>query len=145
MMTWLCMWTLSSKCSLHSILCNCVWLWLHTNDSLSPSQEPSSGCPTLVTLKVDPDGFFLYWTGGANMVSRKRTPEQNNAQANGGCDPHVEPVSSICPCLVPRFLPDVPVILLSPSSRFATSCPPLLKAITAAILDWTLEAFSGHN
>ncbi|XP_051918314.1 1-phosphatidylinositol 4,5-bisphosphate phosphodiesterase beta-3 [Hippocampus zosterae] len=30
-------------------------------------EEPSSGCPTLVTLKVDPDGFFLYWTGGANM------------------------------------------------------------------------------
>ncbi|XP_049613736.1 1-phosphatidylinositol 4,5-bisphosphate phosphodiesterase beta-3 isoform X2 [Syngnathus scovelli] len=36
-------------------------------DSLSPSQEPSSSPPTLVTLKVDPDGFFLYWTGGANM------------------------------------------------------------------------------
>uniref|UniRef100_A0A3Q2Y959 1-phosphatidylinositol 4,5-bisphosphate phosphodiesterase n=1 Tax=Hippocampus comes TaxID=109280 RepID=A0A3Q2Y959_HIPCM len=30
-------------------------------------EEPSSGCPTLVTLKVDPHGFFLYWTGGANM------------------------------------------------------------------------------
>ncbi|XP_077356142.1 1-phosphatidylinositol 4,5-bisphosphate phosphodiesterase beta-3 [Festucalex cinctus] len=30
-------------------------------------EEPSSGSPTLVTLKVDPDGFFLYWTGGANM------------------------------------------------------------------------------
>uniref|UniRef100_A0A665TQD0 Phosphoinositide phospholipase C n=1 Tax=Echeneis naucrates TaxID=173247 RepID=A0A665TQD0_ECHNA len=27
-------------------------------------EEPSSGPPTLVTLKVDPDGFFLYWTGG---------------------------------------------------------------------------------
>ncbi|KAK5876008.1 hypothetical protein CesoFtcFv8_027023 [Champsocephalus esox] len=23
--------------------------------------------PTLVTLKVDPDGFFLYWTGGSNL------------------------------------------------------------------------------
>ncbi|XP_061620341.1 1-phosphatidylinositol 4,5-bisphosphate phosphodiesterase beta-3 isoform X1 [Phyllopteryx taeniolatus] len=30
-------------------------------------EETSSGCPTLVTLKVDPNGFFLYWTGGANM------------------------------------------------------------------------------
>ncbi|KAM9834695.1 1-phosphatidylinositol 4,5-bisphosphate phosphodiesterase beta-3 [Syngnathus typhle] len=30
-------------------------------------EEPSSSPPTLVTLKVDPDGFFLYWTGGANM------------------------------------------------------------------------------
>uniref|UniRef100_A0A8C8FMZ7 Phosphoinositide phospholipase C n=1 Tax=Oncorhynchus tshawytscha TaxID=74940 RepID=A0A8C8FMZ7_ONCTS len=29
--------------------------------------EPNSGHPTLITLKVDPDGFFLYWTGGANM------------------------------------------------------------------------------
>uniref|UniRef100_A0A665TQC7 Phosphoinositide phospholipase C n=1 Tax=Echeneis naucrates TaxID=173247 RepID=A0A665TQC7_ECHNA len=32
-------------------------------------EEPSSGPPTLVTLKVDPDGFFLYWTGGASLVS----------------------------------------------------------------------------
>uniref|UniRef100_A0AAZ3PJF6 PLC-beta PH domain-containing protein n=1 Tax=Oncorhynchus tshawytscha TaxID=74940 RepID=A0AAZ3PJF6_ONCTS len=31
-------------------------------------EEPNSGHPTLITLKVDPDGFFLYWTGGANMV-----------------------------------------------------------------------------
>ncbi|XP_077444805.1 1-phosphatidylinositol 4,5-bisphosphate phosphodiesterase beta-3 [Stigmatopora argus] len=30
-------------------------------------EEPSGASPTLVTLKVDPDGFFLYWTGGANM------------------------------------------------------------------------------
>uniref|UniRef100_A0A8K9V5X5 1-phosphatidylinositol 4,5-bisphosphate phosphodiesterase n=1 Tax=Oncorhynchus mykiss TaxID=8022 RepID=A0A8K9V5X5_ONCMY len=30
-------------------------------------EEPNSGHPTLITLKVDPDGFFLYWTGGANM------------------------------------------------------------------------------
>ncbi|XP_054656402.1 1-phosphatidylinositol 4,5-bisphosphate phosphodiesterase beta-3 isoform X1 [Dunckerocampus dactyliophorus] len=30
-------------------------------------EEPNSGSPTLVTLKVDPDGFFLYWTGGANL------------------------------------------------------------------------------
>ncbi|XP_028285247.1 1-phosphatidylinositol 4,5-bisphosphate phosphodiesterase beta-3 isoform X2 [Parambassis ranga] len=30
-------------------------------------EEPSSGPPTLVTLKVDPDGFFLYWTGGSNL------------------------------------------------------------------------------
>ncbi|XP_041841337.1 1-phosphatidylinositol 4,5-bisphosphate phosphodiesterase beta-3 isoform X2 [Melanotaenia boesemani] len=30
-------------------------------------EEPNSGPPTLVTLKVDPDGFFLYWTGGANL------------------------------------------------------------------------------
>uniref|UniRef100_A0A8C6TYX6 Phosphoinositide phospholipase C n=1 Tax=Neogobius melanostomus TaxID=47308 RepID=A0A8C6TYX6_9GOBI len=29
--------------------------------------EPNSGPPTLVTLKVDPDGFFLYWTGGSNL------------------------------------------------------------------------------
>ncbi|XP_030635517.1 1-phosphatidylinositol 4,5-bisphosphate phosphodiesterase beta-3 [Chanos chanos] len=28
-------------------------------------EEPSSGQPTLVTLKVDPDGFFLYWTIGS--------------------------------------------------------------------------------
>lgn len=33
-------------------------------------QEPNSGPPTLVTLKVDPDGFFLYWTGGSNLVRR---------------------------------------------------------------------------
>ncbi|CDQ71600.1 unnamed protein product [Oncorhynchus mykiss] len=32
-------------------------------------EEPNSSHPTLITLKVDPDGFFLYWTGGANMVS----------------------------------------------------------------------------
>ncbi|TMS02370.1 1-phosphatidylinositol 4,5-bisphosphate phosphodiesterase beta-3 [Larimichthys crocea] len=31
-------------------------------------EEPNSGQPTLVTLKVDPDGFFLYWTGGSNLV-----------------------------------------------------------------------------
>ncbi|KAM3857781.1 1-phosphatidylinositol 4,5-bisphosphate phosphodiesterase beta-3 [Diretmus argenteus] len=30
-------------------------------------KEPNSGPPTLVTLKVDPEGFFLYWTGGANL------------------------------------------------------------------------------
>ncbi|XP_031706701.1 1-phosphatidylinositol 4,5-bisphosphate phosphodiesterase beta-3 isoform X1 [Anarrhichthys ocellatus] len=30
-------------------------------------KEPNSGPPTLVTLKVDPDGFFLYWTGGSNL------------------------------------------------------------------------------
>uniref|UniRef100_A0A4W5P7X7 Phospholipase C, beta 3 (phosphatidylinositol-specific) n=1 Tax=Hucho hucho TaxID=62062 RepID=A0A4W5P7X7_9TELE len=30
-------------------------------------EEPNSNHPTLITLKVDPDGFFLYWTGGANM------------------------------------------------------------------------------
>uniref|UniRef100_A0A668ABL3 1-phosphatidylinositol 4,5-bisphosphate phosphodiesterase n=1 Tax=Myripristis murdjan TaxID=586833 RepID=A0A668ABL3_9TELE len=30
-------------------------------------EEPNSGPPTLVTLKVDPDGYFLYWTGGANL------------------------------------------------------------------------------
>lgn len=29
-------------------------------------EEPNNG-PTLVTLKVDPDGFFLYWTGGPNL------------------------------------------------------------------------------
>ncbi|XP_038586692.1 1-phosphatidylinositol 4,5-bisphosphate phosphodiesterase beta-3 isoform X1 [Micropterus salmoides] len=29
-------------------------------------EEPNSGPPTLVTLKVDPDGFYLYWTGGSN-------------------------------------------------------------------------------
>ncbi|XP_055012086.1 1-phosphatidylinositol 4,5-bisphosphate phosphodiesterase beta-3 isoform X2 [Boleophthalmus pectinirostris] len=30
-------------------------------------EEPNSGPSTLVTLKVDPDGFFLYWTGGSNQ------------------------------------------------------------------------------
>uniref|UniRef100_A0A3Q4BH44 1-phosphatidylinositol 4,5-bisphosphate phosphodiesterase n=1 Tax=Mola mola TaxID=94237 RepID=A0A3Q4BH44_MOLML len=30
-------------------------------------EEPNSGPPTLITLKVDPDGFFLYWTGGSNL------------------------------------------------------------------------------
>ncbi|CAK6967959.1 -phosphatidylinositol 4%2C5-bisphosphate phosphodiesterase beta-3 [Scomber scombrus] len=30
-------------------------------------EEPNSGPPTLVTLRVDPDGFFLYWTGGSNL------------------------------------------------------------------------------
>ncbi|XP_068163943.1 1-phosphatidylinositol 4,5-bisphosphate phosphodiesterase beta-3 [Antennarius striatus] len=30
-------------------------------------EEPNSGPPNLVTLKVDPDGFFLYWTGGSNL------------------------------------------------------------------------------
>uniref|UniRef100_A0A8C7N5L7 Phosphoinositide phospholipase C n=1 Tax=Oncorhynchus kisutch TaxID=8019 RepID=A0A8C7N5L7_ONCKI len=34
--------------------------------------EPNSSHPTLITLKVDPDGFFLYWTGGANMDPRVR-------------------------------------------------------------------------
>uniref|UniRef100_A0A672JLA1 1-phosphatidylinositol 4,5-bisphosphate phosphodiesterase n=1 Tax=Salarias fasciatus TaxID=181472 RepID=A0A672JLA1_SALFA len=29
--------------------------------------EPNSGPPTLVTLKVDPEGFFLYWTGVSNL------------------------------------------------------------------------------
>uniref|UniRef100_A0A8D3B6A9 1-phosphatidylinositol 4,5-bisphosphate phosphodiesterase n=1 Tax=Scophthalmus maximus TaxID=52904 RepID=A0A8D3B6A9_SCOMX len=29
--------------------------------------EQNSGPPTLVTLKVDPDGFYLYWTGGSNL------------------------------------------------------------------------------
>uniref|UniRef100_A0A8C8FNA0 Phosphoinositide phospholipase C n=1 Tax=Oncorhynchus tshawytscha TaxID=74940 RepID=A0A8C8FNA0_ONCTS len=37
--------------------------------------EPNSSHPTLITLKVDPDGFFLYWTGGANMVSDPRVRE----------------------------------------------------------------------
>uniref|UniRef100_A0A8C3AK30 1-phosphatidylinositol 4,5-bisphosphate phosphodiesterase n=1 Tax=Cyclopterus lumpus TaxID=8103 RepID=A0A8C3AK30_CYCLU len=35
--------------------------------------EPNSGPPTLVTLKVDPDGFFLYWTGGSNLVRHTHT------------------------------------------------------------------------
>uniref|UniRef100_A0A3Q3K3W9 1-phosphatidylinositol 4,5-bisphosphate phosphodiesterase n=1 Tax=Monopterus albus TaxID=43700 RepID=A0A3Q3K3W9_MONAL len=30
-------------------------------------EDPNSGPPTLVTLKVDPGGFFLYWTGGSNL------------------------------------------------------------------------------
>ncbi|KAG7497523.1 1-phosphatidylinositol 4,5-bisphosphate phosphodiesterase beta-3 [Solea senegalensis] len=30
-------------------------------------EDTNSGPPTLVTLKVDPDGFFLYWTGGSNL------------------------------------------------------------------------------
>ncbi|XP_062371755.1 1-phosphatidylinositol 4,5-bisphosphate phosphodiesterase beta-3 [Sardina pilchardus] len=30
-------------------------------------EEPSTGQPSLITLKVDPEGFFLYWTGGANL------------------------------------------------------------------------------
>ncbi|KAM9717092.1 1-phosphatidylinositol 4,5-bisphosphate phosphodiesterase beta-3 isoform 2-T2 [Menidia menidia] len=30
-------------------------------------EEPNSGFPTLVTLKVDPNGFFLYWTAGSNL------------------------------------------------------------------------------
>ncbi|XP_047440980.1 1-phosphatidylinositol 4,5-bisphosphate phosphodiesterase beta-3 [Mugil cephalus] len=30
-------------------------------------EDPNGGPPTLVTLKVDPDGFFLYWTGGSNL------------------------------------------------------------------------------
>uniref|UniRef100_A0A8C8LRR1 Phosphoinositide phospholipase C n=1 Tax=Oncorhynchus tshawytscha TaxID=74940 RepID=A0A8C8LRR1_ONCTS len=38
-------------------------------------EEPNSSHPTLITLKVDPDGFFLYWTGGANMVSDPRVRE----------------------------------------------------------------------
>uniref|UniRef100_A0A3Q3FPS7 Phospholipase C, beta 3 (phosphatidylinositol-specific) n=1 Tax=Labrus bergylta TaxID=56723 RepID=A0A3Q3FPS7_9LABR len=37
-------------------------------------EEPNSGHPTLVTLKVDPDGFFLYWTGGSNLISPKTFP-----------------------------------------------------------------------
>uniref|UniRef100_A0A8C7U7H0 Phosphoinositide phospholipase C n=1 Tax=Oncorhynchus mykiss TaxID=8022 RepID=A0A8C7U7H0_ONCMY len=31
-------------------------------------EEPNSSHPTLITLKVDPDGFFLYWTGGDPRV-----------------------------------------------------------------------------
>ncbi|XP_061769725.1 1-phosphatidylinositol 4,5-bisphosphate phosphodiesterase beta-3 isoform X2 [Nerophis ophidion] len=30
-------------------------------------EEPNSGPPTLVTLKVDPNGFFLYWTRAPNL------------------------------------------------------------------------------
>ncbi|XP_067290971.1 1-phosphatidylinositol 4,5-bisphosphate phosphodiesterase beta-3 isoform X2 [Pseudorasbora parva] len=29
--------------------------------------EEANSTPSLVTLKVDPDGFFLYWSGGTNM------------------------------------------------------------------------------
>ncbi|XP_026998596.1 1-phosphatidylinositol 4,5-bisphosphate phosphodiesterase beta-3 isoform X1 [Tachysurus fulvidraco] len=29
-------------------------------------EEPNSGQPTLVTLKVDPEGFFLYWSSGSS-------------------------------------------------------------------------------
>ncbi|KAK3567675.1 hypothetical protein QTP86_020610 [Hemibagrus guttatus] len=29
-------------------------------------EEPNSGQPTLVTLKVDPHGFFLYWSSGSS-------------------------------------------------------------------------------
>ncbi|XP_073691903.1 1-phosphatidylinositol 4,5-bisphosphate phosphodiesterase beta-3 isoform X2 [Garra rufa] len=29
--------------------------------------EEANSIPILVTLKVDPDGFFLYWVGGTNM------------------------------------------------------------------------------
>uniref|UniRef100_A0A8C1XB81 1-phosphatidylinositol 4,5-bisphosphate phosphodiesterase n=1 Tax=Cyprinus carpio TaxID=7962 RepID=A0A8C1XB81_CYPCA len=29
--------------------------------------EEANSIPSLVTLKVDPDGFFLYWSGGNNM------------------------------------------------------------------------------
>lgn len=45
-------------------------------------QEPSSGPPTLVTLKVDPDGFFLYWTGGSNLVRHTHTVTHVLTQAN---------------------------------------------------------------
>ncbi|XP_053485238.1 1-phosphatidylinositol 4,5-bisphosphate phosphodiesterase beta-3 isoform X1 [Ictalurus furcatus] len=30
-------------------------------------EDPNSGQPTLVTLKVDPEGFFLYWFSGSNV------------------------------------------------------------------------------
>ncbi|XP_046706996.1 1-phosphatidylinositol 4,5-bisphosphate phosphodiesterase beta-3 isoform X2 [Silurus meridionalis] len=30
-------------------------------------EEPNSGQSTLVTLKVDPEGFFLYWSSGSSM------------------------------------------------------------------------------
>uniref|UniRef100_A0AAY4CHP7 1-phosphatidylinositol 4,5-bisphosphate phosphodiesterase n=1 Tax=Denticeps clupeoides TaxID=299321 RepID=A0AAY4CHP7_9TELE len=30
-------------------------------------EDPGSGQPSLVTIKVDPQGFFLYWTGGASL------------------------------------------------------------------------------
>ncbi|RVE60602.1 hypothetical protein OJAV_G00182530 [Oryzias javanicus] len=30
-------------------------------------EDPNSGPPTLVTLKVDPEGFFLFWTAGSNL------------------------------------------------------------------------------
>ncbi|XP_067257952.1 1-phosphatidylinositol 4,5-bisphosphate phosphodiesterase beta-3 isoform X2 [Chanodichthys erythropterus] len=29
--------------------------------------EDANSTPSLITLKVDPDGFFLYWSGGTNM------------------------------------------------------------------------------
>uniref|UniRef100_A0AAY5EPA1 1-phosphatidylinositol 4,5-bisphosphate phosphodiesterase n=1 Tax=Electrophorus electricus TaxID=8005 RepID=A0AAY5EPA1_ELEEL len=32
-------------------------------------EEPNNSVPTLVTLKVDPNGFFLYLTGSSSMVS----------------------------------------------------------------------------
>ncbi|KAK1796838.1 hypothetical protein P4O66_000929 [Electrophorus voltai] len=41
-----------------------------SNKLLSDSgfcQEPNNSVPTLVTLKVDPNGFFLYLTGGSSM------------------------------------------------------------------------------
>lgn len=31
--------------------------------------QEANSTPSLITLKVDPDGFFLYWSGGTNMVS----------------------------------------------------------------------------
>lgn len=31
--------------------------------------QEANTSPSLVTLKVDPDGFFLYWSGGTTMVS----------------------------------------------------------------------------
>uniref|UniRef100_A0A8D3E5P8 Phosphoinositide phospholipase C n=1 Tax=Scophthalmus maximus TaxID=52904 RepID=A0A8D3E5P8_SCOMX len=34
--------------------------------------DENSGPPTLVTLKVDPDGFYLYWTGGSNLDPKMR-------------------------------------------------------------------------
>ncbi|XP_030578480.1 1-phosphatidylinositol 4,5-bisphosphate phosphodiesterase beta-3 isoform X2 [Archocentrus centrarchus] len=30
-------------------------------------EEPNGSAPTLVNLKVDPEGFFLYWTGGTGL------------------------------------------------------------------------------
>ncbi|KAF6738250.1 1-phosphatidylinositol 4,5-bisphosphate phosphodiesterase beta-3 [Oryzias melastigma] len=33
-------------------------------------EDPNSGSPTLVTLKVDPEGFFLFWTAGSNLHVR---------------------------------------------------------------------------
>ncbi|KAI4808365.1 hypothetical protein KUCAC02_000429, partial [Chaenocephalus aceratus] len=46
------------------------------SDNLS-HREPNSGPPTLVTLKVDPDGFFLYWTGGSNLNTRANERERS--------------------------------------------------------------------